>query len=59
MSREKLRYTISTIIIFVTALLMFIRLDYLLGLFSAPVADVIFVSFSSFLFLSLYMREIE
>ena len=49
-SREKLRYTISTIIIFITALLIFIRLEYLLGLFSALVADAIFVSFSSFLF---------
>ena len=29
-SREKLRYTISTIIIFITALLIFIRLEYLL-----------------------------
>ena len=49
-SREKLRYTISTIIIFITALLIFVRLEYLLGLFPAPVADAIFVSFSSLLF---------
>ena len=57
-SREKLRYTISTIIIFITALLIFIRLEYLLG--SALVADDIFVSFSSFLFfLLLYMQQIE
>ena len=48
MSREKLPYTISAIIIFITALLTFIRLEYLLRLFSAPVADAIFVSFSSF-----------
>ena len=41
-SREKLRYSISTIIIIFTALLIFIGLEYLLGLFSAPVADAIF-----------------
>ena len=34
-----------------SALLIFIRLEYLLGLFSALVADDIFVSFSSFLLL--------
>ena len=49
-SREKLRCTISTIIIFITALLIFIRLECLLGLFSAAVADAILVSFPSFPF---------
>ena len=53
-SREKLRYSISTIIIIITALLIFIGLEYLLGLFSAPVADAIFFPcLLSFLLLSM------
>ena len=49
-SREKLRYTISAIIIFITALLIFIRLEYLLGLFSVLVLMLFLFPFLLFFF---------
>ena len=58
-SREKLRYTVSTIRIIITALnrvVNILGLGHLLGLFSAPVAAAICLSFYSFLFLLLYMQ---
>ena len=54
--------TISTIIIIITSLLIFIGVEYHwdIVLFSAPVAHVIFLSFSSFLFLLiLYKQQIQ